>query len=195
MHTRDVPPGPVRDALRVREAGHIRRSIIVGALAEMIADLFYPHLRGHSRARHAERAAETAAIVGPVQGYQDEALTGARRSPILLKGGPMISEGFASPRAKDRPWPLGCHWHVSLPSWRAGRAHTRAQQATQQYRSTSCAKFRPGSAPSPHGVLQGAMSGIRQLGGGRWEGPSGQTVTNIFDRCRDAVSAAKAHQN
>ena len=33
---------------------------------------------------------------------------------------------------------------------------------------------------------------MRQVVRGRLEGPSGQTVTKIFDRCRDAVTAAGA---
>jgi hypothetical protein len=74
MNTLDVQPGPARDALLVHEAGHIRRSNVLGPVAEMISDLFHPHLSGHGRVRHAERAAETAAIIGPVQGHQDEPL-------------------------------------------------------------------------------------------------------------------------
>jgi hypothetical protein len=50
----------------------------------------------------------------------------------------------------------------------------------------------PGPAPSQNRMLQAVMSGMRQVVRGRLEGPSGQTVTKIFDRCRDAVTAAGA---
>jgi hypothetical protein len=48
----------------------------------------------------------------------------------------------------------------------------------------------PGLAPSPHGVLQAARNGMRRVVRGRWDGPSGRMVTNMFDRCRDTVTAA-----
>ena len=107
----------------------------------------------------------------------------------LVKGDAALLRRSGAGRAKERPWQLGCHWRVSRPSWRACRALARTQKATRQHMSTSRAKFGPGPAPSQHGVLQAAMRGMRQVVRGRLEGPSGQTVTKIFDRCRDAVSA------
>jgi hypothetical protein len=41
-------------------------------------------------------------------------------------------------------------------------------------------------------LLQAAMSGMRRVVRGRWAGPSGPTVTKIFDRCRYTVTAASA---
>src|SRR5215813_10375772 len=74
MNKFDVQASPARDPLLMHEAGHIRRSNVLRPVAEMIADLFHPHARGHGRVCHAERAAETAAIVRPVKGHQDEPL-------------------------------------------------------------------------------------------------------------------------
>jgi hypothetical protein len=48
----------------------------------------------------------------------------------------------------------------------------------------------PGPVPSHNGVLQAAMNGMRPVVRGRVDGPSGRTVTEMFDRCRDAVTAA-----
>ena len=87
MNTLDVQPGPARDALLVHEAGHIRRSNVLGPVSEMISDLFHPHLSGHGRVGHAERAAETAAIVGPVKGHQDEPLDLREQVRRLVAGG------------------------------------------------------------------------------------------------------------
>jgi hypothetical protein len=40
----------------------------------------------------------------------------------------------------------------------------------------------------PKGASHGAMSGMRGRMSGELEEPSGQTVTNSFDRCHDAVT-------
>jgi hypothetical protein len=45
-------------------------------------------------------------------------------------------------------------------------------------------------APPQNGVLQAAMRGMRRVVRGRSEGSSGQAVTNLFDSCRDAITAA-----
>src|SRR5262249_19040822 len=48
----------------------------------------------------------------------------------------------------------------------------------------------PGPAPSPNRARQAAMNGMKLVGRGRLDGPRGPPVTEMFDRCRNAVTAA-----
>jgi hypothetical protein len=136
------------------------------------------------------------AVVASLPSYQKTALF---ENPVLnlawfvcglVRGYAALLRRSGAGRAKERPWQLGCHLRLSLPSWRSCRSHSSTQKATRQHASMSRAKFGPGPAPSHNGVLQAAMSGMRQVVRGLLEGASCQTVTKIFDRCRDAVTAA-----
>ena len=50
----------------------------------------------------------------------------------------------------------------------------------------------PGLVLSPNRLLEAVLSGMRRVVRGRWEGPSGPTVTEIVERCRNTVTAAGA---
>ena len=102
MNKLDVQASPVRDPLLMHETGHIRRSNVLRPVAEMIVDLFYPHARGNGRVRHAERATETAAIVGPVQGHQDEAFDLREQISRLVEGGAHDLRGLRQFQATNR---------------------------------------------------------------------------------------------
>ena len=89
----------------------------------------------------------------------------------------------------NRRQSAGCSYRSR---WRSGRARARTLQATRPHVGISRAIFGPDPVPSQHGVLQGAMNDMRPVMRGRWDGPSGPTVTEMYDRCRDAVTSAGA---
>jgi hypothetical protein len=137
-----------------------------------------------NRARPGVRAAADGRLPSPRR-Y----LHRTRFVSALVRGGAALLRRSGAGRAVEWPWQLDSHVRVSRPNGRSCRAHARTPQATRQHAGISRAIRRPGPVPSPHGVLQAAMNDMRPVGRGRLEGSSGQPVTKIVDRCRDAVTA------
>jgi hypothetical protein len=72
--------------------------------------------------------------------------------------------------------------HTTILRW----VHRRRHGSTQAYPMPHAG---PSPAPSHNRMLQAVMRGMRRVVRGLVEGPRGRTVTEIFDRCRDAVTA------
>src|SRR5262245_43490201 len=67
---------------------------------------------------------------------------------------------------------------------RGGLLATRDGPATRPHAAYPVPQADPGPAPSPRGLRQAARNGVKPVGRGRVDGPSGPTVTEMFDRCR-----------
>ena len=75
QHLRDVDelerqPEPLGAALLVHQAGHVGGDDVLGAGLAVVAHLVVAHLRRHRLLEHRERAAEPAALVGPLRHHE-----------------------------------------------------------------------------------------------------------------------------